>query len=613
MSWNRRSSARRIWWLWYLVITSPVCSAHFNPADVSMTHLRQDTVPAVALRTSERTRDRTLGLQRLLGALGPRAAAATSGGDPALLGRWSDLDPWPIVAIQAALLPNGAVLAYDSVGDAAAESYTEHTFTRVTVWDPLTNTHTFANNATGYNLFCSGLAHLPDGREFLAGGNRTNLLDGIDATHLFDYATNTWTLGPTMTQGGRWYPSVTPLTNGEMLISGGGPTIPEVLATDATLRTLTDAYSSLPLYPWLQVAPDGAVAFLGPTSTLRTLSTADTGQWHDYSDRDSVNRTYGSHALFDIGKVLVAGGGNSETSTVVVDLNTHTATSTGSMNHGRRQHNLTLLADGSVLATGGNSSGVDLVDLSNGVYAAERWDPSTGLWTELASMQQTRQYHSTALLLPDGRVLSAGGGVCGACTTAGYLAKDAEIYSPPYLFLNNGSHTLAPRPSIVTAPDSVRYESPFTVTTAEASHIRKVALVRLSSVTHSVNFEQRYVPLSFHAGSGALRIVAPAMPNIAPPGHYLLFLLDEHGVPSVARILRLDPTASEPANAAPGVDNPGTQTSKYGGAVDLSLAATDPEAGPLSYSANGLPPGLNIRQRNTARAGQLSGRGHGNR
>ena len=120
------------------------------------------------------------------------------------------------------------------------------------------------------------------------------------------------------------------------------------------------------------------------------------------------------------------------------------------MAFGRRQHNLTVLADGSVLATGGNSSGAGLVDLNAGVYPAEQWNPATGQWRTLAAMQITRQYHSTALLLPDGRVLSSGGGICGTCDQVGYLAKNAEIFSPPYLFQADG--TLAPRPAIDAAP-----------------------------------------------------------------------------------------------------------------------------------------------------------------
>ena len=114
---------------------------------------------------------------------------------------------------------------------------------------------------------------------------------------------------------------------------------------------------------------------------------------------------------------------------------------TGSMNRRRRQHNLTVLADGSVLATGGQSTngGGGLVDLANAVYAAERWDPASGRWTELAPAAVARQYHSTALLLPDGRVLTGGGGICGACNRAGYLRRDQEIFTPPYLYRRDGS------------------------------------------------------------------------------------------------------------------------------------------------------------------------------
>ena len=116
-----------------------------------------------------------------------------------------------------------------------------------------------------------------------------------------------------------------------------------------------------------------------------------------------------------------------------------------------------LLADGSVLATGGNSTGASLVDMNGGVYNAERWNPATGKWTTLAAQAVTRQYHSTALLLPDGRVLSAGGGICGTCDQVGYLAKNAEFFTPPYLFKHDGSGELAPRPEIDAAPGTVSH------------------------------------------------------------------------------------------------------------------------------------------------------------
>ena len=155
------------------------------------------------------------------------------------------------------------MLAYDSVGDNAAETYPVHDHTRATVWDPATGTQTPVNVTTGYNIFCSGLAHLMDGSLFVAGGNKNAQLEGIVQTHVFDPDTNTWSLGPNMAAG-RWYPSVTPLGNGEMLITEGGPDMPEVRKTDGGLRALNTASLNLPLYPWIDVAPDGRAFYSGP-------------------------------------------------------------------------------------------------------------------------------------------------------------------------------------------------------------------------------------------------------------------------------------------------------------------------------------------------------------
>jgi len=529
------------------------------------------------------TEERLNGETRRLSAAASEVTAAALEADPGQVGQWGPVVDWPVVGIHVALLPDGKVLAWDSVGDRATETFAVHDFTRATVYDPVTGTHTSANVDTGYNIFCAGFAHLFDGSLFIAGGNKDAQLNGIVQTHLFNPTNNDWSLGPNMAAG-RWYPSVTPLTNGEMLITEGGPDIPEVRKTDGTLRTLSTASLNLPLYPWLDVAPDGRAFYSGPDQTLRKLDTAGGGSWQSFGQRDAINRSYGSHAVFDVGRTLVAGGGPSSNDARVIDINgaTPQVSATSPMAFGRRQHNLTLLADGSVLATGGNSTGAGLVDMNGGVYNAERWNPATGQWTTLAAQAVTRQYHSTALLLPDGRVLSSGGGICGTCDQVGYLAKNAEVFTPPYLFKNDGSGQLAPRPEITGAPGTVSHGTSFQITTASAASIQKVGLMRLGSQTHSVEMEQRYLPLSFTAGNGTLTASVPANVHTAVPGVYMLFIVDSAGVPSVAKMVNLDsaPPPPPPSNQSPTV----SLTSPSNGAsftspakISLAANAADPD------------------------------------
>jgi hypothetical protein len=530
----------------------PAAAAAHDGIGAAAAHRAQDSV------IHDASRERRLTAETAARTAADAAMAAEStAGAPEDVGAWGPLEDWPVVAVHAALLPDGRVLAYDSVGDRDGATYEDHTFTRATVWDPATGDHDDVRVQTGYNIFCSGLAHLPDGTVFIAGGNKNAQFDGIAETHVFTPATNSWALGPTMSVE-RWYPSVTPLATGEMLITDGGPDLPEVRTGAGTLRPLSTAELDLPLYPWLDVAPDGRVLYSGPDETLRMLDASGTGAWETFGQRDSIDRDFGSRAFYAPGKLLIAGGGPSTHDARVIDFadGTPAVSATAQMANGRRQHNLTVLADGSVLATGGNSSGVKHVDLDHGVYAAERWDPATGEWTTLASEQVTRQYHSTALLLPDGRVLSAGGGVCDVCDDVGYLAKNGQLFTPPYLFRRDGSGQLATRPVVTAVSSTLGYGWNFTIGTPDAARIAKVALVRLGAVTHSVNMEQRYVPLTFSATSGALAADAPAQAAIAPPGVYMLFVIDSSGVPSVARMVMLGDFPAPPVPPPPPEPSP---------------------------------------------------------
>src|SRR5262249_12858991 len=149
------------------------------------------------------------------------------------------------------------------------------------------------------------------------------------------------------------------------------------------------------------------------------------------------------------------------------------------------------------------------------VYAAALWDPANGQWTPMASGTRYRGYHSTALLLPDGRVLSSGGD----------NQPNAEVYSPPYLFQG-------PRPAIVAAPKSVGLGETFFVETPDAGGIRKVTWTAPGSVTHAQDWHQRINFLSFQPANGGLRVTAPSSATVCPPGYYRLWILNGQDVPS---------------------------------------------------------------------------------
>ncbi len=460
-------------------------------------------------------------------------------------GSWSTIEDWPVLAVHATLLPNGKVLAWDATPDDFDED--PHTAssvtTRVTLWDPVLGTHSAANNDTDTDLFCAGSAHLWDGRVLFAGGDsEPNGRNGpLTNANIYDAETNQWERTANM-QAARWYSSVTPLANGEMLTLGGSYSpnpLAEVFQLDEQWRSLNlqPPYSLSGDYQWFQTAPDGNVLYFGPHDLISTIHTQGSGRWDVDTVRDGFGyRGYGSYAMYQPDRILITGGGDSWHSSVVVDAANKRVSATSEMHFGRRQHNLTILADGSVLATGGNTSGSELVDLFTGILEPEIWNAQTGQWSLMNPMAVDRQYHSVALLLPDGRVLSAGGGYCGVCSFLGYHEQNAEVYSPPYLF--NDDSTLARRPRIVSAPQRVSYRDNFDVRVDDGAPIAKAHLIKLGSVTHSQNQDQRLVPLQMQQSGNTLSLSAPASRRLAPPGHYMLFVLRD-GIPSVASILRI--------------------------------------------------------------------------
>jgi ricin-type beta-trefoil lectin protein/galactose oxidase-like protein len=522
-----------------------------------------------------------------------RVAAAA---DPAVSGAWGSVFATPVVPVFAAMLPNGKILMWDSVGDGPAESYDEHAYTRAGVWDPMLRTFKRID-VKGYNIFCAGYAQLSDGTVLVAGGNRNKALNGLRQTHLFDWRTETWRRGPDMAAE-RWYPSVTALPNQEALILGGGPENAEVYQRNQWIRLLTGfVTTSSRLYPLLTVRPDGYVDKLGTEPTMLKLQTSGAGKELARSTRDAINRDYASFATFGIGKTLVAGGGiitedgkqKVPTRTAVV-VNSNTtpsqATATGSMALARRQFNLTVLADGNVLATGGESSAANnsTVDLANPVYAAELYNTATGTWRSLAAARAVRQYHSTAILLPDGRVMTGGGGICAECQRVGYLEKNVEYFYPPYWYNANGS--TAVKPVVSSAPASAAYNANFTISKAATSQFTRFGLVGLGAPTHGDDQGQRYVPLTVMARNGNnITLKSPANVNQAPPGYYMLIGVNAQGTPSMAKFIRL--TATAPAAPAPArltVSGPGSRC------MDVDHGSTTPGATIQLWDCNGTAP-----------------------
>lgn len=450
--------------------------------------------------------------------------------DPSVGGQW-DIDRLlPFVPIHLHLLPTGQVLMWP--GNAVSGDDAR-------LWDPATGAIVRAHALAGFDIFCSGHSFLADGGLLVAGGAPEGAPGehvpdtGVPDAAIYDPIDNVWRSLPPM-NAGRWYPTNTTLGNGDVLVTSGtidliiGPNpIPQVFEVSlGRWRDLLMATLELPEYPFMFLAPNGSVFAAGPDPVSRYLDTSGFGSWRVVSTQNFGVRGAGSSVIYDTGKVLVVGGGFPPTETAeVIDL---TASSpswrfAAPMSFARQTHNATLLPDGTVLVTGG-TSGAEFNDPDLSVFTAELWDPTTDRWSLMSPARIPRLYHSAALLVPDGRVITTGGDYSG-----GY--RELEVFAPPYLFKG-------PRPTL-TAPSTVTYGENFFVPTPDAERIAQVTWLRLGSVTHGFNQNQRFNRLSFAVTEGGLLVDAPTNPSVVPPGHYILFILDGAGVPSVGQIVRI--------------------------------------------------------------------------
>ncbi len=464
-------------------------------------------------------------------------SASASGQTPGEDGQWGEPFPLPLISIHAAVLPTGKVLLFGA----------EHGVPGIHGWllDPQTLDLTNVQPPDNWNPDCAGHSFLADGRLLVAGGTlQFNPLLGSRRAYIFDSLTEAWIRVEDMAQG-RWYPSNITLGDERVVTMSGindsnGAINPDIEAWEIDSKTNWDLLGQriMPDYPYLHLLPSGLVFRSGPDSQTETFNPL-TAQW-TFVDGTIFPARYEAPSVLlppTLDRVMIIGGYNE----VSGGQPTHSAeiisfsdaspawTATTPMTFNRREHNAVLLPDGRVLVIGGrtNTGGTP-----NPVLVPEIFDPADETWEQVASHEIPRMYHSTAVLLPDGRVLAAGGN----------FQATGEIYSPAYLFRG-------PRPQISGAPALITYGGTFEIEFTSATAANTVVLIRPSAVTHSVNMEQRYVRLAESvAGGKGITIPAPADGNAAPPGYYMLFVVDSDGVPSESALVQVLPPATGDVN-----------------------------------------------------------------
>jgi hypothetical protein len=473
-----------------------------------------------------------------------------------------------VVGIHAALLREGSVLFF-SHGNSTSSAGGEFP---IDVGSAVLNF--LGGKVTQQELdrgvICSGHTFLPDGRLIACGSERD--VRGLHALRLFDPGASKsgeWRHLADLTEA-RWYPTCVELPDGRVLIVGGQQWSQDEGTPNCTFQVYDPERGMQPprplpllreegaMYPFTFVLPSGqALIHAGRKTCFLDLDTFELdGRVLEAAERDRRNsRTYdvqGTAVLLPLrpdddppyrARVMLLGGGGAPEVTAntpatdtceILDLGEAEPAwrMAAPMAHRRVMPDAVLLPDGNVLVTNGSSTGKADAG-ANPVFETELYDVERGVWTTLCSMQIPRLYHSVALLLPDARVLTAGEDSIWHPGSFTEEKLDIEIFTPPYLYRG--------RPPIIQeAPEEVDYDAEFKVRWAGPRPIRSAALISPGSVTHSFNSHQRYVGLSILGRqSKNLTLRAPRDAKVAPPGYYMLFLVDELGIPSHAQFVRL--------------------------------------------------------------------------
>ncbi len=502
--------------------------------------------------------------------------------DPAVHGHW-EIPSYTsgIVGMHAALMHDGKILffAYQEPHDPEnpgeiPSPHGESSVLDLTSHALATPTYTGANGAAGMpNIFCSGHALLFDGRLLVAGGDR-EAQPRIRALHVFTPGgAGAWQHVGQCAEG-RWYATCATLPDGQAVIVGGEKRIPGEATRNTTFELFdprTDTVG-VPIpqpamagvgpwisYPFVYVLPNRKLFVHGGTHTtfydLPGMSFDGTAL-EAIPRPDRNGRTYGfegTSVMLPLDpasnppyrtKIMAIGGGGpgavgirtpATASCEILDVGASPLAwkAAAPLHHARVMPDAVLLPDGTVLVMNGSSRGF-ADNGANPVWEAELYDPVTDTWSDMAPMTVPRLYHATALLLPDGRVMTAGTDSVWNPDPFHHPETRVEIFSPPYLFKG-------PRPTLTSTPGTVLHGDHFDVTTSDAAEITSVALMRCGSSTHSFNPDQRHVGLRIiEQSDGQLTLEAPPDGHVAPPGYYLLFIL-RNGIPSIGRYINVEP------------------------------------------------------------------------
>lgn len=525
------------------------------------------------------------------------AAVPTGPNDYHTLGNWGPVISWPHIPVSAANLPDGRIVTFASNRRTTFPAGTE--FTYAATYNPETG-QIVENNHPSHDMFCAHLVMLEDGRVFITGGRNT-----VPFVSTFDANNDQWQMVDQFNNG-RWYPTTTALGNGQVVSTSGtgarnnserwtpGLGWENLSGIDWGSIANAPGFESH-WWPYLFLAPNGKLVHVGPTEQMHWLDPSGFGTLVP-ANETVPNTHYPKHAaivMYDEGKIIIAGGsdhngvaaGHSRGSTpnaVIVDVNGSepVVTATSAMTHPRRFSNAIMLPTGEVLVIGGNTSGRKFSDEGT-VLAPEVWNPQTGQWRELADMSVPRNYHSVALLLPDGRVYAGGGGLSG--NSADH--QDAQIFTPPHLFNVDG--TLTTRPEIFSAPNTMRHGRTYTLTATAG--LRKFSAIKMMATTHGLSTDHRHLSIPFTETSpGAYDLAPHVNANVLTPGYWMLFGLNGDDVFSEAKIVRVS------RDGRPILVNPGDQQNNQGDTVNLALSGSDPDGDTLTFSSSTLPLGLAI-------------------